>query len=114
MLAPNLVYATLPGYYPRLLGDDGVHEPLIIPAVGATIAFTFYSELGQLVNRQIASAQYRRPDSTTQGLVLDASNRVGIPAGLISGGWLEMTLEPDSSIGNYIVYPIRVYVVQSV
>jgi hypothetical protein len=45
MLAANLVYATVVGRYPRLLGDDGIHEPLVLPYdLDANVPFQFYRE----------------------------------------------------------------------
>jgi hypothetical protein len=45
MLATNMVYATVVGRYPRLLGDDGIHEPLVLPYdVDGFVDLEFYRE----------------------------------------------------------------------
>lgn len=52
MLPPNYVYATLQGYYPRLLGKDGWREALYLPKTAGvyTVTLQLYTDKGQLVD----------------------------------------------------------------
>ena len=114
MLATNLVYATVGGKYPRLLGDDGVHEALVLPySVSGVVELEFYREgdktpIGIL---NASSAKYIRPDGTVTDLVyVLAADRieVGFPAALPAGGVCVILFMPFDSIHFHQCYPFRV------
>lgn len=103
MFAPNLVYATLPGYYPRLLADDGLHEPLVLPPQSAsTVEFVFYSEQGQSLELSITNAIYIAPDGSSNYLPIVGS-LVNFSSALPAGGTLLLELD-----NGYAAYPIKV------
>ena len=114
MLATNLVYATVAGRYPRLLGDDGIHEPLVLPYnVGGFVDLEFYREgdktpIGIL---SVFSAKYIRPDGTVADLVYQLTGNqieVQFPADLPAGGVCVITFLPTDSIHGHQCYPFRV------
>ena len=92
MLAANLVYATVVGRYPRLLGDDGIHEPLVLPYdVDGFVNLEFYREGGKtpIVIGTVYSADYIQPDGAVAnlGYVLTTNQiEVRFPAQLPAGG----------------------------
>jgi len=106
MNAPNLVYATVAGMYPRLLADDGTHEALVLPYdVDSEVPFEFYREGSAApVLALIASARYIRPDGTTVNLAVDSFTQFVIfPATLPAGGVCVIDLADGSQC-----YPFRV------
>ena len=114
MLATNLVYATVIGRYPRLLGDDGIHEPLVLPYdVDGFVNLEFYREGGKapigIVN--VISARYIRPDGTITHLdYVLAGNQIEVrfPAGLPAGGVCVILFEPIDFAPPRQCYPFRV------
>jgi hypothetical protein len=114
MLATNLVYATVAGRYPRLLGDDGIHEPLVLPYnVGGFVDLEFYREgdktpIGIL---SVFSAKYIRPDGTVADLDYElTANQIEVqfPASLPAGGVCVILFIPTDSIYAHQCYPFRV------
>ena len=114
MLATNLVYATVAGRYPRLLGDDGIHEPLVLPYnVGGFVDLEFYREgdktpIGIL---SVFSAKYIRPDGTVADLDYElTANQIEVqfPASLPAGGVCVILFMPTDSIPAHQCYPFRV------
>ena len=114
MLATNLVYATVVGRYPRLLGDDGIHEPLVLPYdVDGFVDLEFYREGGKTpIGIEIVySARYIRPDGTITSLGYAlAANRIEVrfQAGLPAGGVCVIELTPTGSDNPHQCYPFRV------
>jgi len=114
MLATNLVYATVVGRYPRLLGDDGIHEPLVLPYnVGGIVNLEFYREGGKtpigILNA--SSPKYIRPDGTVADLVYElTANQIEVqfPASLPAGGVCVILFIPTDSIHGHQCYPFRV------
>jgi hypothetical protein len=114
MLATNLVYATVVGRYPRLLGDDGIHEPLVLPYnVGGIVNLEFYREGGKtpigILN--VFSAHYIQPDGTVADLVnAPEANQIEVqfPADLPAGGVCVIVFVPTDSIHLHQCYPFRV------
>jgi len=110
MLATNLVYATVAGRYPRLLGDDGIHEPLVLPYdLDAEVPFQFYRENDSvplsIVNT--INAQYIRPD----GVIVELGIRlppfiVSFPSTLPAGGLCILTIDSNGEV--FQCYPFRV------
>ena len=114
MLATNLVYATVGGRYPRLLGDDGIHEPLVLPYnVDGFVDLEFYREgsgtpIGIAV---VLSARYIRPDGTITPLdYVLAANRIKVrfQAALPAGGVCVILFTPNDSGHPHQCYPFRV------
>ena len=114
MLATNLVYATVVGKYPRLLADDGFHEPLVLPYnVGGIVDLEFYREgdktpIGIL---SVFSAKYIRPDGTVADLDYElTANQIEVyfPADLPAGGVCVILFLPSDSIHVHQCYPFRV------
>ena len=106
MNAPNLVYATVAGMYPRLLGDDGIHEPLVLPYSGdVQIPFQFYREGSATpLSALIVSAKYIRSDGVVEVLQYDILlSQVQFPETLPAGGVCIITLSNDTEC-----YPFRV------
>jgi hypothetical protein len=114
MLASNLVYATVAGRYPRLLGDDGIHEPLVLPYdVDGFVDLELYREGGKtpIVISDVISVGYIRPDGTVTnlGYVLKAIQiEVRFPADLPSGGVCVILFTPTDSEHPHQCYPFRV------
>ena len=114
MLATNLVYATVVGRYPRLLGDDGIHEPLVLPYdVGGIVNLEFCREGGKtpIGILDVFSARYIRPDGTVADLVCQlAGNQIEVhfPASLPAGGVCVILFLPSDSIHLHQCYPFRV------
>lgn len=108
MVAPNLVYATIQGYYPRLLADDGIHESLVLPErENAIITFDFYSGLGvKLVNPTLIDAIYTPPSGNDINLTITGS-QITFPDTLEPGGWA--TIKVDVAGTKYDCYPFRVW-----
>jgi hypothetical protein len=114
VLATNLVYATVVGRYPRLLGDDGIHEPLVVPYdVDGFVSLEFYREGGKspIGISNVLSADYIRPDGTITPLdyVLAANQvevrfRVELPA----GGVCVIAFTSTDSEYRHQCYPFRV------
>ena len=103
MLASNLVYATLFDMYPRLLADDGVHEPLVLPPdADSYLSFVFYNERGQRVDEQIFSAEYIPPAGGIPVALTFSANTVRFPATLEAGGVVLIRLT-----NNFACYPFR-------
>jgi hypothetical protein len=110
MLTNNLVYATVGGRYPRLLGDDGIHEPLVLPYdLDAAVPFQFYRENDSvpLNNPNVINARYIRPDGVivTLGIGLPRFI-VEFPSALPAGGLCILTVESNDSV--FQCYPFRV------
>ena len=114
MLATNLVYATVAGRYPRLLGDDGIHEPLVLPHdVDGFVNLEFYREGGKtpVGILSVFSAVYIRPDGTIMLLEYAlAANQIAVrfPANLPAGGVCVIGLTPTDSDHPHQCYPFRV------
>ena len=114
MLATNLVYATVVGKYPRLLGDDGIHEPLVLPYdVDGFVDLEFYREGGKtpVGILSVFSAVYIRPDGTIMLLEYAlAANQIAVrfPANLPAGGVCVIGLTPTDSDHPHQCYPFRV------
>jgi hypothetical protein len=114
MLATNLVYATVVDRYPRLLGDDGIHEPLVLPYdVDGFVDLEFYRE-GDKTPIGIAgviSARYIQPDGTITPLdyvLVDKQIEVQFPADLPAGGVCVIRFKPPDSDRLHECYPFRV------
>ena len=114
MLAANLVYATVAGKYPRLLGDDGIHEPLVLPYdVDGFVNLEFYRE-GSKTPVEISGSvlvRYIQPDGivVNLGYVLTAYQiEVRFQAGLPAGGVCVIELTPTDSEHLHQCYPFRV------
>lgn len=106
MLAPNHIYATLPNYYPRLLADDGVHEPLILPYnVDVDIAFEFRTEAGLLVSaiEGVSAILYKQSGGTqvlpVSGLTLNFDRN-------LEDGLVYITVQTAGL--TYACYPFRI------
>jgi len=114
MLATNLVYATVVGRYPRLLGDDGIHEPLVLPYdVDGFVDLEFYREGGRtpIEISRVFSARYIQPDGTVSdlGYVLNGNQiEVRFQAELPAGGVCVIELSPTGSDHPHQCYPFRV------
>jgi hypothetical protein len=114
MLATSLVYATVVGRYPRLLADDGVHEPLVLPYdVDGFVNLEFYREGGNapIEISNVLSARYIQPDGTVAnlGYVLDGKQiEVRFPAELEAGGVCVILFSPTDSEHPHQCYPFRV------
>ena len=114
MLATNLVYATVAGRYPRLLGDDGIHEPLVLPyGLAGVVELEFYREGGKtpVGILSVFSAEYIRPDGTVADLVyVLETNRIEMhfPANLPAGGVCVIIFMSTDSIHFHQCYPFRV------
>jgi hypothetical protein len=110
MLATNLVYATVAGRYPRLLGDDGIHEPLVLPYdLDADVPFQFYPENDSvpLSTASVINARYIRPD----GVIVELGIRlppfiVSFPSTLPAGGLCILTISSNDAV--FQCYPFRV------
>jgi len=114
MLATNLVYATVAGRYPRLLGDDGIHEALVLPYdVDGFVNLEFYREGGKtpIAIGTVYSADYIRLDGaiTPLGYVL-AGNQIEVrfQANLPAGGVCVILFAPTGSDNPHQCYPFRV------
>ena len=106
MNAPNLLYATVAGMYPRLLADDGIHEALVLPYdVESFVQFEFYPEgSAAAIPAMLLAARYIRPDGATVSLNYDPFARtVTFPATLPAGGVCVIELADGSQC-----YPFRV------
>ena len=114
MLATNLVYATVVGKYPRLLGDDGIHEPLVLPYdVDGFVNLEFYREGSKtpIAIGTVYSAEYIRPDGTVANLVyVLETNRIEMhfPANLPAGGVCVIIFMPTGADNPHQCYPFRV------
>ena len=114
MLATNLVYATVVGKYPRLLGDDGIHEPLVLPYdVGGIVNLEFYREGSETPIQilSVFSARYIRPDGTVADLVHElTANQIEVqfPAELPAGGVCVILFISFDSVHVHQCYPFRV------
>jgi hypothetical protein len=110
MLATNLVYATVGGMYPRLLGDDGIHEPLVLPYdLDADVPFQFHSEndSAPLNTAGVFDARYIRPDGVIVTLGIGSPPFiVSFPSALPAGGLCILTIRSDA--GVFQCYPFRV------
>jgi hypothetical protein len=110
MLATNLVYATVGGRYPRLLGDDGIHEPLVLPYdLGADIWFEFYRENDSVpIDRaSVINARYIRPDGVIVTLDIGLPPFfVSFPSTLPAGGLCILTIDSNGDV--FQCYPFRV------
>ena len=110
MLATNLVYATVAGRYPRLLGDDGIHEPLVLPYdLDVEVPLQFYRENDSvpLSTVGVINARYIRPDGVivTLGTGLPPYI-VSFPSTLPAGGLCILTISVDADV--FQCYPFRV------
>ena len=114
MLATNLVYATVVGRYPRLLGDDGIHEPLVLPySAEGFVDLEFYHEGGKtpIQISYVFSARYIRPDGAISSLIYELSENqieVQFPASLPAGGVCVILFTPFDSVYFHQCYPFRV------
>jgi len=114
MLATNLVYATVAGRYPRLLGDDGIHEPLVLPYdVDGFVNLEFYREGGKtpIVIGTVYSARYIQPNGTVANLGYALTgNQIELrfPAELPAGGVCVILFTPNDSGHPHQCYPFRV------
>lgn len=123
MLATNYVYATLEGYYPRLLAKDGWREALYLPLSNTDLAvrLQLYTEQGQLVDLlplapspQTAPLDWEDGSTDTLNTTIDTANdrvEVVFPASILTQarrGVLRMRV--DHGLGNLHVYPIEVVV----
>ena len=114
MLATNLVYATVVGRYPRLLGDDGIHEPLVLPYdMDGFVNLEFYRE-GDKTPVGISgsvSVRYIQPDGIVVNLGYAlAPNQIEVrfQAELPAGGVCVIGLTPTDSDHPHQCYPFRV------
>jgi len=114
MLATNLVYATVVGRYPRLLADDAIHEPLVLPYdVDGFVDLEFYREGGKTpvgISGSIL-VRYIQPDGIVVNLdyALTANQiEVRFQAGLPAGGVCVIELKPTGSDNPHQCYPFRV------
>jgi len=114
MLATNLVYATVVGRYPRLLGDDGIHEPLVLPYdVDVLVNLEFYREGGKtpIGIQNVISARYIQPDGTVANLdyaLTEKQIEVRFPADLPAGGVCVILFAPSDSDHPHQCYPFRI------
>jgi hypothetical protein len=114
MLATNLVYATVVGRYPRLLGDDGTREPLVLPYdVDGFVNLEFYREGGKtpIGINAVFFVRYIRPDGavTDLGYVLSGNQiEVRFQAELPAGGVCVILFMPTDSEHPHQCYPFRV------
>ena len=114
MLATNLVYATVVGRYPRLLGDDGIHEPLVLPYdVDGFVNLEFYREGGKapIGIATVYSAYYIRPDGTVANLAYALTGNqieVRFQEELPAGGVCVIRFEPIDFAFPCQCYPFRV------
>jgi len=114
MLATNLVYATVAGMYPRLLGDDGIHEPLVLPYdLDGIVNLEFYREGGKtpIGIATVFSAEYIRPDGAISSLsyVLSGNQiEVRFRADLPAGGVCVILFMPIDFAPFHQCYPFRV------
>jgi len=113
MLATNLVYATVVGRYPRLLGDDGIHEPLVLPYdIDGFVDLEFYREGGKtpIGISTVLSAYYIRPDGTVTNLdYAFTANQIEVrfQAQLPAGGVCVILFETTGSDRPHQCYPFR-------
>jgi hypothetical protein len=114
MLATNLVYATVVGRYPRLLADDGVHEPLVLPYdVDGFVDLEFYREAGKtpIEILDVLSARYIQLDGTATNLgyvLADKQIEVRFPEELKAGGVCVILFSSTDSEHPHQCYPFRV------
>ena len=114
MLATNLVYATVVGRYPRMLGDDGIHEPLVLPYdVDGVVNLEFYREGGKtpIGINDVFFVRYIGPDGavTNLGYVLSGNQiEVQFQAELPAGGVCVILFMPTDSEHPHQCYPFRV------
>jgi hypothetical protein len=114
MLATNLVYATVVGRYPRLLGDDGIHEPLVLPYdVDGFVNLEFYREGSETPIQilSVFSAKYIRPDGTVADLVHElTANQIEVqfPPSLPAGGVCVILFMSFDFVHFHQCYPFRV------
>jgi len=114
MLATNLVYATVAGRYPRLLGDDGIHEPLVLPYdVDGFVDLEFYREGAKapIGIADVISVRYIQPNGTVANLdyvLMGNEVEVRFPAALPAGGVCMIELTPTDSDNPHQCYPFRV------
>ena len=110
MLATNLVYATVVGRYPRLLGDDGIHEPLVLPYdLDVEVPFQFYRENDSVPLSRVGviNARYIRPDGVIVTLDIGLPPFiVPFPSTLPAGGLCILTIDSNGEI--FQCYPFRV------
>jgi hypothetical protein len=96
MFAPQLVFATVAGYYPRVLGAaEYGGEPLILPfSASASVIFEFYTEQGEPISTTVVSAIYYPPDSGTpiSLLIVEPETSVAFPSDLPAGGFCVLML----------------------
>jgi len=114
MLAANLVYATVAGKYPRLLGDDGIHEPLVLPYdVDGFVSLEFYREGGKTPVGISGSVlvRYIQPDGIAVNLdYVLAGNQIEVrfQANLPAGGVCVILFAPTGSDHPHQCYPFRI------
>jgi len=114
MLATNLVYATVVGKYPRLLGDDGIHEPLVLPYdVDGFVNLEFYREGGKTPVGISGSVlvRYIQPDGILVNLgYVFTTNQIEVrfPAQLPAGGVCVILFKPTDFEHLHQCYPFRV------
>jgi len=114
MLATNLVYATVVGKYPRLLGDDGIHEPLVLPYdVDGFVNLEFYREgvRAPIGIADVISVRYIQPNGTVANLdyvLMGNQVEVRFPARLPTGGVCVILFEPIDFAPPCQCYPFRV------
>jgi len=110
MLATNLVYATVAGRYPRLLGDDGIHEPLVLPYdLDVEVLLQFYRENDSVpINTaNVIDARYIRPDGVIVTLGIGSPPFiVPFPSTLPAGGLCILTINSNGEV--FQCYPFRV------
>jgi len=110
MLATNLVYATVVGRYPRLLGDDGIHEPLVLTYdLDVEVPFQFYRENDSvpLNTANVSNARYIRPDGVIVTLGIGLPPFIVLfPSTLPAGGLCILTIDADGNV--FQCYPFRV------
>lgn len=109
MLAPNLVYATVEGYYPRLLADNGVHEPLVLPYdLVSNVPFEFYRErdANRLNGAAIIEALCVHPNGSRTFLAILDDKTVQFAAEIETAAIVVLTV----ALGNLRCqcYPFRV------
>ncbi len=96
--------------YPRLLGDDGVHEALVLPYdLDAAVPFQFYRENDKvpLSGMDVIDARYIRPDGVIVRLDTGLPPFIVVfPSTLPAGGLCILTIV--STDGVFQCYPFRV------
>lgn len=123
MLPPNYVYATLKGYYPRLLAKDGWREALYLPITSASYSITLdlYTDTGVKVDLtgvvpsgQTGVIEWEEGGQTIVDIIPNIATddvQVSIPEGALTTaqrGTARLTVATSNA--TYHIFPFEVVV----